>query len=69
MQELGINIVCGTHSCRKYCMRTIYEQTKDLGLIMQICNHSSQLISARYIGITEDLIKDTYMSMDLGLSL
>lgn len=69
MQELGINIVCGTHSCRKYCMRTIYEQTKDLGLIMQICNHSSQAISARYICITEDLIKDTYLNLDLGITV
>ena len=68
MKELGIDIKCGTHSCRKYCGRAIFEQTKDLSIVMTIFNHSSQRISARYIGLTEDRIKDTYMNLDLGLS-
>ena len=67
MQELGIDIKCGTHSCRKYCGRAIFEQTKDLSIVMTIFNHSSQVISARYIGLTEDRIKDTYLNLDLGL--
>lgn len=69
MKELDINIKCGTHSCRKYCGRAIYEQTKDLSIVMQIFNHSSQRISARYIGLTEDRIKDTYMNLDLGIEV
>ena len=69
MQELGIDIKCGTHSCRKYCGRAIFEQTKDLSIVMTIFNHSSQRISARYIGLTEDRIKDTYLNLDLGLAV
>lgn len=67
VKELGINMKCGTHSSRKSCGRAIYEKTHSLATVMRIFNHSSELISARYIGLTEDIIHDTYMSLDLGI--
>lgn len=67
VQELDISMKCGTHSLRKYCGRAIYDKTKDLALVMSVFNHSSQLISSRYIGLTEDRIKETYLNLDLGL--
>ena len=69
MQELGITSKTGCHSLRKYCGRAIYEQTKDLALVMTIFNHSSQLISARYIGLTQERINNTYQNLDLGLAV
>ena len=69
MKELGITSKTGCHSLRKYCGRAIYDQTKDLALVMNVFNHSSQAISARYIGLTEDRIKDTYMNLDLGITI
>lgn len=69
MQELGIESKTGTHSLRKYCGRAIYDQTKNLALVMRIFNHSSEIISARYIGLTEEIINDTYMNLDLGLAI
>ena len=69
MQELGIESKTGCHSLRKYCGRAIYEQTKDLALVMTIFNHSSQLISARYIGLTQERINNTYQNLDLGLAV
>lgn len=69
IKELNINYKTGCHSLRKYCGRAIYDQTKDLAIVMNIFNHSSQRISARYIGLTEDRIKDTYLNLDLGIKL
>lgn len=69
VKELGISMKCGTHSARKFCGRAIFEQTKDLSIVMTIFNHSSQRISAKYIGLTEDRIKDTYLNLDLGLAV
>lgn len=69
MQELNIDMKCGTHSLRKYCGRAIYNQTKDLALVMRIFNHSSQMISAKYIGLTEEIVNDTYMNLDLGIAI
>jgi len=69
IRELGIKNKTGCHSLRKYCGRAIYEQTKDLAMVMEIFNHSSQKISARYIGLTEERIKDTYLNLDLGVEI
>ena len=69
MRELKIDSKTGTHSMRKYCGRAIYEQTHNLALVMKIFNHSSELVTARYIGLTEELINDTYMNLDLGVNL
>jgi hypothetical protein len=36
----------------------------DLSLLMKIFNHSSQAITLRYIGITQEQIDDVYVNLD-----
>jgi len=50
----------GTHTMRKTFGYFIYQQTKNIGLLMDIFNHSSQKITLKYIGINQDQQDDIY---------
>ncbi len=52
-EEVGLENIA-THSMRKTFGLFMYEQTKDVALIMDLLNHSSQSISLRYIGKNQD---------------
>ncbi|MCQ9211831.1 MULTISPECIES: tyrosine-type recombinase/integrase [unclassified Streptococcus] len=52
-QEVGLDNIA-THSLRKTFGHFMYEQTKDVALIMNLLNHSSQSVSLRYIGKNQD---------------
>lgn len=52
---VGLNEI-GCHSCRKTFGYNYYKQTNDIALLMHIFNHSSQDITLRYIGITDERI-------------
>ena len=54
---LGIDHA-GTHSLRKTFGYHFYKQTKDIALLQKILNHSSQDITLRYIGVTQEIIED-----------
>lgn len=69
MQELGITSKTGCHSLRKYMARTLYDQTKDIGLIMEVLNHSNSKVSCRYIGLTQERIDNAYKNLNLGLAV
>jgi len=49
----------GTHTMRKTFGYTYYQATKDVATLMEIFNHSSQKITLRYIGITEESIENS----------
>lgn len=49
---IGISI--GTHTMRKMFGYTYYQAIKNVDTLMEIFNHSSQKITLRYIGITEE---------------
>lgn len=49
----------GTHTMRKTFGFAYYRQTKDLGFLQEIFNHSAPSITKRYIGITQDEIDET----------
>lgn len=51
--DLGLENIA-THSLRKTFGRAIYEQQKDVAIVMEMLNHSSQSISLRYIGKNQD---------------
>jgi len=55
------------HSLRKTFGYLAYKNGTDLSLLMEIFNHSSQAITLRYIGITQDDIDEVYNSIDLGI--
>jgi len=48
----------GTHSLRKTFGYHFYKKTKDIALLQKILNHSSQDITLRYIGVTQEVIDD-----------
>ena len=48
----------GTHTLRKTFGYHFYKQTKDIAMLQQILNHSSQDITLRYIGVTQEIIDD-----------
>jgi integrase len=61
--KLDINI--GTHTLRKTFGYWAYKQGIDITLLQQIFNHSAPSITLRYIGITQDDIKNVYINLNL----
>lgn len=59
---IGNNSI-GTHTMRKTFGYTYYQTTKDVATLMEIFNHSSQKITLRYIGITEESIENSIKSV------
>lgn len=53
-EEEGVKNV-GTHTLRKTFGYYTYKNTKDIGLLMSIFNHSEEVITLRYIGITQEI--------------
>lgn len=54
--NLGLKNIA-THSMRKTFGYFFYQQTKDIGTLMKIMNHSNQAITLRYIGVEEEQVK------------
>ena len=65
-QDLGRNDI-GTHTLRKTFGYHYYRRTHDIATLMFIFNHSSQAITKRYIGITEDEIGASLADFKLGI--
>ena len=63
--EVCPNINVGTHTMRKTFGYHHYQKFKDIVLLQRILNHSAPSITLRYIGITQDLINESYKSFDL----
>lgn len=57
----------GTHTMRKTFGYHYYKRTHDIATLMMIFNHSSQAITKRYIGITQDEIDDKLSEFHLGI--
>jgi len=56
----------GTHSCRKTFGYHYYKRTNDIATLMMIFGHSSESITKRYIGITDDIISTSLIDFRLG---
>lgn len=52
-EQVKLNEI-GTHTLRKTFGYHFYHQTKDIAMLQEIFNHSSQDITLRYIGINQD---------------
>ena len=63
--ELTINLNVGTHTMRKTFGYHHYKQFHDIGLLQTIFNHYSPNVTRRYIGITQDEINESYLSLNL----
>lgn len=49
----------GTHSLRKSFGYHFYKKTKDIAKLMYIFNHSSQSVTMKYIGMTDEAIEES----------
>lgn len=70
-KEAGIRQNIGSHSLRKsfgyWAWHNAADKNKALVTLQTIFNHSSPAITARYIGITNDEVKDVFDNLNLGI--
>lgn len=52
-KELGLQDI-GTHTLRKTFGYHYYTKTKDIGMLMELFNHSREYITLKYIGVNQD---------------
>lgn len=64
-ERAGIDGAIGTHTLRKTFGYHSYQNGTDIALLMRIFNHSSQAITLRYIGITQEQIDEVYTRINL----
>ena len=68
-QNVGLQLErndLGTHTLRKTFGYNYYLKTKDIGTLMIIFNHSSEQITKRYLGITDQQIGESLADFKLG---
>jgi integrase len=63
-QRVGIDAV-GTHTLRKTFGYHTYRQTKNLGLVQKLLNHTSSVDTLRYIGIEQEDLDAAYLRLNL----
>ena len=68
-KDLGMTIRIGCHSTRKAFGYAHYKQYNNIGLLQTILNHSSPAITLRYIDVTQEEIDNSYLNLDLGLTI
>lgn len=54
-----------SHSLRKTFCYFAYNETKDIALLMQLLNHSSQNITLKYIGLNGEKIDELYSKIEI----
>lgn len=64
-RAVGISERIGTHSLRKTFGYFAYKQGVDLSMIQKLLNHSSQAETLRYIGITQEMMDEVVLRLDL----
>lgn len=67
-ESLKIAANVGTHTMRKTFGYHHYKQFKDIALLQAIFNHSSPDVTKRYIGITQDEVNNSYLTLNFGSS-
>ena len=71
-KEAGIDKNIGSHSLRKsfgyWVFNNSTDKNKALVMLQTIFGHSSTVVTARYIGITDDDVEDVFNSIDIGLN-
>lgn len=59
-KDAGLQEKIGTHTMRKTFGYHHYKKFKDVAMLQKIFNHSSPIITLRYIGIEQDQIDESY---------
>jgi len=60
-----VNISLGTHSMRKTRGYHLYQNTKDIARVMKMLRHSSEGVTLRYIGITQDDVDKDFIELEI----
>lgn len=60
-----LKIALGTHSMRKTRGYQLYQCTKDIGRVMKMLRHTSEGVTLRYIGITQDVIDNDFIELEI----
>jgi integrase len=63
--KAGIPVDIGTHTMRKTFGYWAYMQGSDISLLQKLFNHSSEVVTLRYIGITSSCIAKVYKTVNL----
>lgn len=64
-EQAGLQEHVGTHTMRKTFGYHHYQRFKDVAMLQKIFNHSSPIITLRYIGIEQDQIEESYSNFIL----
>jgi integrase len=62
-EEVGVAL--GTHSMRKTRGYHLYQSTNDLARVMRMLRHSSEGVTLRYIGLTQDEIDKDFVELEI----
>ena len=65
----GVKENVGCHSMRKTFGYWHYKNNRDIRTLMEIFNHSSEEVTLRYIGVTDEDIAKSMQCMNLGLDI
>ena len=60
-----MKIALGTHSMRKTRGYHLYQNTKDIARVMKMLRHSSEGVTLRYIGITQDDVDKDFVDLEI----
>ncbi len=60
-----LKLALGTHSMRKTRGYHLYKTTKDIARVMKMLRHSSEGVTLRYIGITQDEVDQDFKELEL----
>lgn len=66
-KAVGITDPIGTHSMRKTFGYWHYQKNHDVRMLMEIFGHSSEEITLKYIGVTNEAKRESAKGMNLGL--
>lgn len=58
-------VALGTHSMRKTRGYHLYKNTKDIARVMKMLRHSSEGVTLRYIGITQDDVDKDFIELEI----
>jgi len=64
-REAGVEDKIGTHTLRKTFGYFAYMATNDIALVQKLLNHSSPAETLRYIGITQLMLNNVYIGLNL----
>lgn len=65
IKEVVPELHVSTHTLRKTFGYWLYDQSKDIALVMHALNHSSQSATLRYLGLTQESIDNAINELNL----